>query len=445
MRRFLFILTGLLLLTAAAFSAEKVSHRTRYHYEMRDDLYLHFSNADAVIEAIRQGLRRRDDTIIVNYRPHSNNMDEISEIVRELMQYASAETDRPDEGDYILYQYGGYEMQYSYRKEQDVYYYTIRILPALYSDRKQEKKVNEKIAALMEKWNFSGKTSDYDKIRTVYDYVRANTEYDRIHQKNPHYHLKSTAYGTLINGHALCQGYAVTVYRLLRECGVNCRIITGTAVSPDGHPEAHAWNIAVWTENIIHPMSHGTISWIRRHTSFAVIPIFRITRRMVPLKLRNFMRSIRLRLNDIRLTETIHGKENNHEKNTECRSNRAEYHSCCRCQARVSCLRSEGGRQLDALPHSREYRLHQRGRNGFTAARCIPSAKPKRRVCAQSSDCCCSGINCAASEHDHSYVYDDEYALSCCYEADGNPIKRYHCSYFAHHRHYETAGKGVNR
>ena len=243
MRRMILFLTGLLLLTAAALFAAKFSPRARYHYELRDDLHIHFSNADAVIEAIRQGLRCRNDTIIVNYRSHSNNMDEISEIVRELMQYAAAETDRPDEGDYILHQYGGYEMQYSYRKEQDVYYYTLRILPTLYTDREQEEKVDAKIAALMKKWHFTGKSSDYDKIRTVYDYVLANAEYDRIHQKNPHYHLKSTAYGTLINGHALCQGYAVTVYRLLRECGVNCRVITGTAVSPDGKPEAHAWNI----------------------------------------------------------------------------------------------------------------------------------------------------------------------------------------------------------
>ena len=113
MRRMILFLTGLLLLTAAALFAAKVSPRARYHYELRDDLHIHFSNTDAVIEAIRQGLRCRDDTIIVNYCSHSNNMDEISEIVRELMQYAAAETDRPDEGDYILHQYGGYEMQYS--------------------------------------------------------------------------------------------------------------------------------------------------------------------------------------------------------------------------------------------------------------------------------------------------------------------------------------------
>lgn len=114
MRRLTVLLTSVLLLIAAAFFTDTVSHRGRYHYELRDDLHLHFSNADAVIEAIRQGLRRRDDTITVTYSSRSNNMDELSEIVRELMQYAAAETDRPDEGDYILYQYGGYELKYSF-------------------------------------------------------------------------------------------------------------------------------------------------------------------------------------------------------------------------------------------------------------------------------------------------------------------------------------------
>lgn len=77
MRRFILFVSSFLLLTAAAVCAANVSHRTRYHYELRNDLHLHFSNSDAVIAAIRQGLRRRDNTIIVTYRSHANNMDEI--------------------------------------------------------------------------------------------------------------------------------------------------------------------------------------------------------------------------------------------------------------------------------------------------------------------------------------------------------------------------------
>ena len=228
---------------AASAAAGYAAEETLTHYDTRTDLRVHFSNADAVIAQIRQGLRQRDDTITLTYRSHSDHMEDIGALVRDLMSFAVAETERPDEGDYIFQQYGGYEMQYSYQKDADAYCYTVRILPEYYTDRKQEQKVDAYIAALLEQWDFSSRTPDSEIVRTVCDFVTERTEYDRIHQKNSGYHLKSTAYGALINGYALCQGYAVTVYRLLRECGIGCRVITGTAVLPSGETEAHAWNL----------------------------------------------------------------------------------------------------------------------------------------------------------------------------------------------------------
>ena len=61
-----------------------------------------------------------------------------------------------------------------------------------------------------------------------------------MHQKHPAYHLCSTAYAALVQRTATCQGYCVALYRLLRETGVNCRIVTGRA----GEEELHAWVIA---------------------------------------------------------------------------------------------------------------------------------------------------------------------------------------------------------
>lgn len=74
------------------------------HYDTRTDLSVHFSNSDAVITKIRQGLRQRDDTIILTYRSHSDHMGDVGAIVRDLMSFAVAETERPDEGDYIFQQ-----------------------------------------------------------------------------------------------------------------------------------------------------------------------------------------------------------------------------------------------------------------------------------------------------------------------------------------------------
>ena len=53
------------------------------------------------------------------------------------------------------------------------------------------------------------------------------------------YKLAHTAYAALVNGTAVCQGYAVLLYRMLMEQGIDCRIMAG-----EGNGGAHAWNIA---------------------------------------------------------------------------------------------------------------------------------------------------------------------------------------------------------
>ncbi len=213
------------------------------HYEVRKDLSIYFSNADSVIASVRNSLRKHDVRIMINYTSHSDNMHDIGLLVRELMQYALEETANPTDGDYLFHQYGGYEMQYRYERQNEAYCYQIEIIPEYYTTLEQEQKVSEKIQEILKNFNFKKYTSEYDKIRMIYDYVYQTVEYDLIHKKNEYYHLKSTAYGALFYHHAVCQGYAVLLYRLLRESGIDTRIITGTAQHPDGSAEFHAWNI----------------------------------------------------------------------------------------------------------------------------------------------------------------------------------------------------------
>ncbi len=217
--------------------------RQNLHYEVRKDLSIYFTNADAVIASVRNSLRKHDSKIIISYTSHSDNMQDIGIIVRELMNYALDETSSPIEGDYIFHQYGGYEMHYSYQKQDADYLYEIEIIPDYYTTLIQEQEVSDKIQEILKNFDFRKNTSDYEKIRKIYDYVYNTVDYDLIHKKNEHYHLKSTAYGALIYHHAVCQGYAVLMYRLLRESGIDTRIITGTAEMTDGTAEFHAWNI----------------------------------------------------------------------------------------------------------------------------------------------------------------------------------------------------------
>ena len=212
------------------------------HYEVRKDLSIYFQNADDVIVSVREALRRHDRKITISYQSHGNNMEDIGALVRDLMQYAMDETNNPTEGDYIYQQYGGYDLNYHYTEKNGIYCYTLEITPNYYTTLEQEAQVSEKLKEVLESFHFTRYTSDYEKVRTIYDYVYSHVSYDEIHKKNANYRPKLTAYGALIYQRAVCQGYAVLMYRMLRESGITARVITGKAWSDKGE-EVHAWNL----------------------------------------------------------------------------------------------------------------------------------------------------------------------------------------------------------
>jgi len=197
------------------------------------------NSADTSAE-IRKALGENAYKITVNYRSHGDNMDGLSDVVKGLWEEALDETENPTEGDYLRTRLGGYEISYGYEQKLFNYDYEIEIYPVYYTTVDEEAETLEKADEIVSQ--ISG--SDYEKIFAVYNWMCENIKYDKVHAKNDYYHLKATAYGALVNGAAICQGYAAAMYLLLRLLDVNCRIVTGTA--PDletGEEVLHAWNI----------------------------------------------------------------------------------------------------------------------------------------------------------------------------------------------------------
>jgi fibronectin type 3 domain-containing protein len=87
----------------------------------------------------------------------------------------------------------------------------------------------------MSELNLSKKT-DLEKIRAIYRYITQNVTYDYAHENDSSYYLQNTAYGALVNGTACCQGIANLQYRMLKEAGLECHIVAGTASGL-----RHAW------------------------------------------------------------------------------------------------------------------------------------------------------------------------------------------------------------
>ncbi len=85
---------------------------------------------------------------------------------------------------------------------------------------------------------------DYEKIKFVYDYIKDNCSYDFETAEKDQEDLSKTeqmshtAYGALVNGKAVCDGYAKAFQLILNKIGYECAIISGEAEGG-----RHAWNI----------------------------------------------------------------------------------------------------------------------------------------------------------------------------------------------------------
>jgi transglutaminase-like putative cysteine protease len=242
------ILKILLLITfvaLAVFVGIKInvkSKKEHRHFELSEELEISFTNTDGIIESIHDGLTAHAKSFTIDYRAAGDYLEKTQELVDELVNYAMYNTDSPIEGDYVRYQYGGYSLSYHKSDSGDKYDYQITITPVYYSTVKEEQEVDYMVEEILEGLDIDKKASEYDKVKAVYDYICSNVKYDHVHENNSHYYKDSTAYAALVEKYASCQGYAVAVFRLLKELGVECRIVTGTGTNNQGEDEYHAWN-----------------------------------------------------------------------------------------------------------------------------------------------------------------------------------------------------------
>ena len=80
--------------------------------------------------------------------------------------------------------------------------------------------------------------TDYERELAIHDYILLHAAYDYENFRNDTVPADSyTMYGTLVNGIAVCQGYAYTAQLLLRMAGIETYYVRGTAGGG-----AHAWN-----------------------------------------------------------------------------------------------------------------------------------------------------------------------------------------------------------
>jgi len=224
----------LICMTGPAFAE---SEETAPSFAETSDVVYHKTEKEAA-EDLRSHMKQREETVTIGLMG-SIDQKGLQAIIGRLVKEAVAHTDKPDEGDYIGFQYESFtgfarttHVGFSPAMEIE---YTL----SYYDDAQQEAEVDKKVKEIIEDLELDDKT-DFEKIAAIHDYICGNVEYVSAGEEGD---IVRTAYGALIDGKAVCQGYSVSLYRLLLEAGIDNRIIFGKGLSETGESGAHTWNI----------------------------------------------------------------------------------------------------------------------------------------------------------------------------------------------------------
>ncbi len=186
-----------------------------------------FVNAESAAVYVRERFRTRDTKFVFSL-PVSYDYEKA---FHDVMLMAVEETYNSDEGDYIKYDINSIYCEGDYDGKKYYYYITMKY----YTTSEQELYVNQRVTQVIKSLDLDEK-DNYEKIAAIYEYIINNVEYD--YSEDESNKERFSAYGALHNGKAVCQGFSQLFYRLAKEAGLPCRIISGMA--DDG---GHAWNI----------------------------------------------------------------------------------------------------------------------------------------------------------------------------------------------------------
>ncbi|MBQ6551123.1 MAG: hypothetical protein IJL78_06935 [Lachnospiraceae bacterium] len=200
-----------------------------------------FSSVEQAAAYVRPLLTTREDEIAVQLclPGQTADWDTAYALYPEIFDAALAHTGKPEEGDSLKWVYGGYRVSMSCGTVSDGAYYRFNYYNIkYYTTASQESVLRAKRTEVLDQLEVMRLSSDYEKVRKIYDYICSNIVYDYDNLNDESYMLKYTAYAALVDGTSVCQGYSMLLYQLLLQSGVDCRMMTG--MTPGG---GHAWSI----------------------------------------------------------------------------------------------------------------------------------------------------------------------------------------------------------
>ncbi|MGE5390352.1 MAG: transglutaminase domain-containing protein [Deltaproteobacteria bacterium] len=102
---------------------------------------------------------------------------------------------------------------------------------------------NEKAAFIIDEI-ITEDMSDENMEKAIHDYIVTHCEYDKEnYMKNTIPKESYNAFGVLVLGKGVCQGYAEATKMLCDKAGLQCKIISGEARDENQQWAGHAWNL----------------------------------------------------------------------------------------------------------------------------------------------------------------------------------------------------------
>lgn len=141
------------------------------------------------------------------------------------------------QGDYLNWCLDQWSSDFTEEFDGSVHYITYHITRSMYYvTPAQEQELNAKVQQILQELNLTGK-SDFEKVQAIYQYVCDHADYNdeaALQGASGEYRTAYSAYGVLVEGSGVCQGYCTAIYRLMLQAGIDCRVISG---------DMHGWNI----------------------------------------------------------------------------------------------------------------------------------------------------------------------------------------------------------
>ena len=201
-----------------------------------------FENPRECVDYIRSALVAHKAYVSCSVRCETKFESSMGDLFSFLLTSSFEHTGNPKEGDSLSGDLiGGWEYKVMETDVSNGYNYRLVVRFLWATNIEQQRRLDDAVAKVIALMNETGASSDYEKVSFLYHYVTEHVEYDDYNLDKKMEWIHYTAYSALVNGRAVSNGFALLVYRLMLEAGIDCRCIRGN--HNEGSDDREAWNI----------------------------------------------------------------------------------------------------------------------------------------------------------------------------------------------------------